>query len=120
MRIGILFGNSKKLPVETAVKMATAQFSQAEHTQGYSPAEVRFNPAQMPQEATLYDLVVIVDERVPLNHIRVCTREIGLAEEFEIEKALFAGQVEAALTHSASLRAGHSPSSHVREIILAG
>jgi hypothetical protein len=94
MRIGILFNNTKNLPLEVATRMAQVEFGKLEHLQSHSPAELRLHPAQAPQADRIEGLIVVADERVPLNHLRVCTVTLSVAEELAYERRWFAGEVK--------------------------
>lgn len=98
MRIGILYHNKKRLPLNQAIQAARLQFQAANHTYGYQPEEVGFNPAQLEQAKTdsRINLTIFTDPGIPLDHIRLCTRDISLSEELETDKAIFAQQVAGA------------------------
>lgn len=75
--IAVLFDNKKNLPLSVAVMMARREFERAEHTQGYRPAIVVLNPAEVADEAVICGLTVHASFEVKPHHIRVCTEWEG-------------------------------------------
>jgi hypothetical protein len=105
MRIGVLFNNTtKKLPLDVAVRMARVEFSKRDDLADFSPTELRLHPAQTPRVDWIEGLAVVADERVPLNHLRVCTVTLSMAEELAYERRWFAGEVSKATLIPADLR----------------
>lgn len=81
MRIGILYHNKKHLPLRKAIQAARLEFSQAAHTRGHAPEEVHLNPAQAPLDSCIDSLPILVDARVPVWHLRLCTKDQALVSQ---------------------------------------
>lgn len=93
MRHGVLTKPSPGLNLLQAVEQAIRNFNNAPHCgrAGRLPAEVRFNPADIPAERNLGGLSVLPDSNVRVGHIRVTTADLlppPTPEEDEFTAAL--------------------------------
>lgn len=73
MRKSLLYHNNKRQRLVVAVTIARRQFESA--FPGQRPVEVRFNPAQRPDDTSIAGLDVTGHHSVPVNYIRVISEE---------------------------------------------
>lgn len=86
-REGVLFA-IRQFSLEAAIERAISQFKQ--HTDGLTPEEIHFPPAETPILDYIKNLKVHADERIHPGFIRVTTRPMT---ELEREMARFANRV---------------------------
>lgn len=89
MRHGTLYDNRRlMLPLEKAVKMAIRQFGNQRHLQEFTPAELHFNPVDLPDAVEMHGLNVLPDTDTRPGTIRVTTYDVSPAAEFEMSKQM--------------------------------
>lgn len=75
MRKGTLYHKRPNQPLSLAVHLAKLHFKAASHTNGHIPVEARFSPCEAPGEQFIDGLVVCIDSKVPLQHIRIVAED---------------------------------------------
>lgn len=75
MRLGVLYPNKTRYPIEAAIPRAIQMFEKAKHTQGHAPAEVHVHPSSLPDVRIIAGLPVQSDERIQPWQVRVTTAD---------------------------------------------
>lgn len=85
--------------LEVLIRPALTNFRGAAHLKDRLPAELHFNPAELPTFREIGGLSVLPDSEVRPGFIRVTTIDIpirDITDEFELTKLAFASQVQGA------------------------